>query len=82
MILAKRYSLHTLDIPSNSVCTRSREAAASTSLTTLHVVIESFNAKVNQHDVCCQVFFWAYNVLLRSLQLTVSRLELQNKFQA
>ena len=50
---------------------------------TLQVVIESFNDKFNQDDdVYGQVFFWAYNVLLRSLQLTVSRLELQNKFQA
>ena len=50
---------------------------------TLQVVIESFNDKFNQDDdVYGQVFFWAYNVLLRSLQLTVSRLELQNKLEA
>jgi len=49
---------------------------------TLQVVIESFNAKYNQDDdVYGQVFFWAYNVLLKSLQLTVSRLQLQNKLQ-
>ena len=47
---------------------------------TLQVVIESFSAKCNQDDdVYCNVFFWAYSVLLKSLQLTVSKLELQNK---
>ncbi len=47
---------------------------------TLQVVIESFNTKFNQDDdVYCNVFFWAYNVLLKSLQLTVAKLELQNK---
>lgn len=49
---------------------------------TLHVVIESFNAKFNQDDdVYGQVFLWAYNVLLKSLQLTVSRLALQNQLE-
>jgi hypothetical protein len=47
---------------------------------TLQVVIESFNDKFNRDDdVYCSVFFWAYNVLLKSLQLTVSKLDLQNK---
>lgn len=47
---------------------------------TLQVVIECFNEKFNQDDdVYCRVFFWAYNVLLKSLQLTVSKLDLQNK---
>jgi hypothetical protein len=46
---------------------------------TLQAVIESFNAKFNQDDdVYGKVFFWAYNVLLKSLQLTVSKLELQD----
>ena len=50
---------------------------------TLQVVIESFNAKFNQDDdVYGEVFFWAYSVLLQSLQLTVTRLELQNKFES
>ena len=45
---------------------------------TLQAVIESFNAKCNREDdVYCEVFFWAYSVLLKSLQLTVSKLELQ-----
>jgi hypothetical protein len=46
---------------------------------TLQVVIENFNARFNQDDdVYGRVFFWAYNVLLKSLQLTVSKLELQD----
>lgn len=45
---------------------------------TLQTVIESFNSKCNREDdVYCEVFFWAYTVLLKSLQLTVSKLELQ-----
>jgi hypothetical protein len=45
---------------------------------TLQAVIESFNGKCNREDdVYCEVFFWAYTVLLKSLQLTVSKLELQ-----
>ena len=45
---------------------------------TLQAVIESFNAKCNREDdVYCEVFFWAYSVLLKSLQLTVSKLDLQ-----
>ena len=50
---------------------------------TLQAVIESFNAKFNQDDdVYGNVFFWAYTVLLKSLQLTVSKLELQHQRQA
>lgn len=50
---------------------------------TLQVVIEQFNEKHNQDDdVYSKVFSWAYHVLLRSLQLTVSKLELQNAQQA
>jgi hypothetical protein len=50
---------------------------------TLQVVIEQFNEKHNQDDdVYSKVFSWAYHVLLRSLQLTVSKLELQNAHQA
>jgi hypothetical protein len=50
---------------------------------TLQAVIESFNAKFNQDDdVYGKVFFWAYTVLLKSLQLTVSKLELQHQRQA
>ena len=41
---------------------------------TLQAVIESFNAKCNREDdVYCEVFFWAYSVLLKSLQLTVTQ---------
>jgi hypothetical protein len=50
---------------------------------TLQVVIENFNARFNQDDdVYGRVFFWAYNVLLKSLQLTVSKLELQHQRDA
>jgi hypothetical protein len=50
---------------------------------TLQVVIECFNDKFNQDDdVYCRVFYWAYNVLLKSLQLTVAKLELQNEKKA
>jgi len=50
---------------------------------TLQVVIEQFNEKYNQDDdVYGKVFSWAYHVLLRSLQLTVSKLELQHARQA
>ena len=42
---------------------------------TLQAVIESFYAKCNREDdVYFEVFFWAYTVLLKSLQLTVSKL--------
>jgi hypothetical protein len=50
---------------------------------TLQAVIESFNAKFNHDDdVYGKVFLWAYSVLLKSLQLTVSKLELQRQRQA
>ena len=49
---------------------------------TLQVVIECFNDKFNRDDdVYCRVFFWAYNVLLKSLQLTVAKLDLQDEKQ-
>ena len=44
----------------------------------LQSVIEAFNAKFNQaDDVYCGIFFWAYSVLLKTLQLSVSKLRLQ-----
>ena len=44
----------------------------------LQAVIEAFNAKFNQaDDVYCGIFFWAYTVLLKTLQLSVSKLRLQ-----
>ena len=41
----------------------------------LQSVIEAFNVKYNQtDDVYCDIFFWAYNVLLKTLQLSVTKL--------
>jgi hypothetical protein len=44
----------------------------------LQSVIEAFNAKYNQDDdVYTNIFFWAYSVLVQTLQLSVKKLRLQ-----
>jgi hypothetical protein len=44
----------------------------------LQAVIESFNVKFNQaDDVYCSIFFWAYTVLVKTLQLSVRKLRLK-----
>jgi hypothetical protein len=44
----------------------------------LQAVIEAFNAKFNQaDDVYSGIFFWAYTVLLKTLQLSVTKLRLK-----
>ena len=44
----------------------------------LQAVIEAFNAKFNQaDDVYSGIFFWAYNVLVQTLQLSVTKLRLK-----
>jgi hypothetical protein len=44
----------------------------------LQCVIEAFNAKFNQaDDVYSDIFFWAYTVLVKTLQLSVAKLRLK-----
>jgi len=44
----------------------------------LQSVIEAFNAKYNHDDdVYTNIFFWAYSVLVQTLQLSVKKLRLQ-----
>ena len=44
----------------------------------LQAVIEAFNANFNQaDDVYSGIFFWAYTVLLKTLQLSVTKLRLK-----
>jgi hypothetical protein len=44
----------------------------------LQAVIEAFNGKFNQaDDVYCGIFFWAYTVLVKTLQLSVRKLRLK-----
>ncbi len=44
----------------------------------LQAVIEAFNVKFNQaDDVYSGIFFWAYNLLVKTLQLSVTKLRLK-----
>jgi hypothetical protein len=64
----------------HSICLRCIVAFVKTTKRneSLQAVIEAFNAKYNHaDDVYSGIFFWAYTVLVKTLQLSVTKLRLK-----